>query len=37
MMLATEAAPTEAAARLAAQLLDGFAAEIAGRGPGCIP
>ena len=36
MMLATEAAPTEAAAHLAAQLLDGFAAEIAGRAPGAF-
>ena len=36
MMLATEAAPTEAAAHQAAQLLDGFAAEIAGRAPGAF-
>jgi signal transduction histidine kinase/AraC-like DNA-binding protein len=34
MMLATEAAPTQVTARLAAQLLDGFAAEIVGRSPG---
>jgi signal transduction histidine kinase/DNA-binding LacI/PurR family transcriptional regulator/AraC-like DNA-binding protein/ActR/RegA family two-component response regulator len=36
MMLATEAAPTETAARLAAQLLDGFAAEVAGNRSGAF-
>ena len=36
MLLATAAAPSESAARLAAQLLDGFAAEIAGRAPGAF-